>query len=52
MSSGIHFENPKLRSKEKKLSTFNVKPKTKCVCGKGLGYMQEKCIKCQKAAFK
>jgi len=51
MSSGIHHENPKLRSKEKKFSTFNVKPKTKCACGKGLGYMQDKCLKCQKAAM-
>lgn len=49
MSSGIHLEIPKLKSKEKKSAPFNVKPKRKCACGKGLGYMQDKCAKCQKA---
>lgn len=50
MSSGIHHETPKLRSKEKKAHPANPKPRNKCACGKGLGYMQEKCLKCQKAA--
>lgn len=50
MSSGIHHETPKLRSKEKKCHPANPKPRNKCACGKGLGYMQEKCLKCQKTA--
>ncbi len=47
MSSGIHLEIEKLKSKEKKLAPFNSKKKKKCKCGKGLGFMQDKCTKCQ-----
>jgi hypothetical protein len=50
MSSGIHHETEKRKSKEKKVHPGNPKPRKKCACGKGLGYMQDKCINCQKAA--
>ena len=52
MSSGIHLEIEKLKSKEKKLAPFNVKAKKKCKCGKGLGYMEMVCKACAKGLRK
>jgi len=42
----IKRHEPEARGKEKKNAPYNVKPKMKCVCGKGLGYMQDKCKNC------
>ena len=50
MRRGYGYPHDKLRSKAKKSAPFNVKPKRKCRCGKGLGYAQEQCSKCQRAA--
>lgn len=48
MSSGIHYEENKKKSKEKKNDVHNIKPKKRCPCGKGLAFMQTMCLKCQK----